>query len=94
LRQSGCDVVGVSRDRQETNDRFRESLGLPFPLVGDAGGRIATAYEVRWPVIGLARRITYVVGRDRKIQMAFHSEFDATAHADEVCAFVAPAARG
>jgi peroxiredoxin len=82
-------VVGVSRDGQEANDRFRESLGLPYPLVGDPKGRIAAAYEVRWPLIGLAKRITYVVGKDRTVQMAFHSERDPAAHAEEVCTFVA-----
>jgi thioredoxin-dependent peroxiredoxin len=82
-------VVGVSRDSQETNDRFRKSLDLPFPLVGDPKGRITTAYKVRWPIIGLARRVTYVVGPDRRIRLAYHSELDATAHVGEVCTFVA-----
>jgi peroxiredoxin len=86
-------VVGVSRDRQETSDRFRKSLDLPYPLVGDADGRITKAYGVRWPVIGLARRITYVVGKDRKIQMVFRSERNPIAHAEEVCAFVRSAPR-
>jgi peroxiredoxin len=40
-------------------------------------------------LIGLAKRITYVVGKDRTVQMAFHSERDPAAHAEEVCTFVA-----
>ena len=39
LKASGSDVIGVSSDTQETNDRFRESLGLPFRLVGDPRAR-------------------------------------------------------
>ena len=43
LKRSDCDVVGVSQDSQATNDRFRASLGLPFPLVGDPTGTILRA---------------------------------------------------
>jgi peroxiredoxin Q/BCP len=72
--------VGVSKDRQEVSDRFRQSLALPYPLVGDPEGAILRAYKVRWPLIGLARRVTYVVGRDGKVRLAFHSEMDIAAH--------------
>jgi peroxiredoxin Q/BCP len=78
-------VVGVSRDSQETNDRFRQSLDLPYPLVGDPEGAVCKAYGVKWPVIGLARRVTYLVGRDRRVRMAFHDELRADAHAHEAC---------
>jgi peroxiredoxin Q/BCP len=80
LVAAGCAVVGVSSDDQTTQDSFRGSLQLPYPLVGDPGGRIASAYGVRWPLIGLARRASFLVGRDRKIQAAFWSEFDSDAH--------------
>jgi peroxiredoxin len=80
-------VVGVSADAQETADRFGESLALPFPLVGDPKGAILRAYQVRWPIVGLARRVSYVVGKDRKVEEAFHSELDPEAHAAEACAY-------
>jgi peroxiredoxin len=76
--------VGVSRDPQETSDRFCESLDLPYALVGDPEGVIARAYRVGWPLIGLARRVTYLVGRDRRVRLAFHSELDVTAHVEAV----------
>jgi peroxiredoxin len=81
-------VVGVSRDRQERSDDFRRSLDLPYPLVGDADGSILRAYKVRWPVVGIARRVTYLVGRDRKVRSAFHSELDVEAHARQACALL------
>ena len=50
---------------------------------------IASAYEVRWPLIGLARRVTYLVGKDHKLRLAFHSELDVAAHVKEVRAALA-----
>lgn len=82
-------MVGVSGDSREKNDRFQESLGLPFVLVGDPEGKILRAYKVRWPLIGLAQRVTYVIGSDKKVEMAFRSETDMTAHAAQACEFVA-----
>jgi peroxiredoxin Q/BCP len=78
-------VVGVSADSQETNDRFRASLELPYPLVGDPGGTILKAYKVRWPVLGLARRVTYVVGHDARVEGGFESQFDTEAHVAQAC---------
>jgi peroxiredoxin Q/BCP len=85
-------VVGVSNDVQETSDRFRESLNLPYPLVGDPEGAILRSYKVRWPLLGLAQRVTYLIGRDRKIRLALHRELDIEAHMGEVSrALAAPA---
>ena len=94
FEQADTDVVGVSGDPQEANDRFRESLGLPFPLVGDPGGAILKAYGVRWPIVGIAKRVTYVIGKDRKILSAFRNERDMTAHAAQACALVSTATTG
>jgi peroxiredoxin len=48
--------------------------------VGDPGGGILRAYKVKWPLIGVAQRVTYVVARNRKVRLAFHSELDIEAH--------------
>lgn len=81
--------MGVSNDTQETSDRFAKSLDLPYPLVGDPDGEILRDYKARWPILGLARRVTYLVGRDRRVETAYHSERDAESHVAEACAFVA-----
>ena len=79
----------MSKDVQQTNDRFRASLELPYPMVGDPEGKILRAYEVRWPIVGICRRASYVIGVDRKIRYAFKSETNPDAHVAETCAFVA-----
>jgi thioredoxin-dependent peroxiredoxin len=90
LWAAGCAVIGISTDDQETNDRFRESLNLPFPLVGDPDQKIVRAYDVRWPLVGFAQRVTYIVGQDRHIEMARHNELRAGRHAHAVCRAVVP----
>jgi peroxiredoxin len=85
LKAAGAEVIGVSGDRPEANARFHDSLGLPYPLASDPEGEVLRAYQVRWPVIGLARRVTYVVGRDRRIETAFESQFDVAQHLAQAC---------
>jgi peroxiredoxin len=84
LRKAGGDVVGVSTDPPAESARFCASLQLPYPLVGDQDGSIAKAYGVRWPLVGMARRVTFLVGRDRRIALAFGSERDAEAHVRKI----------
>ena len=74
----------MSTDDAARLERFREEHGLPYALVSDASGEITRAYRVRWPIIGLARRVTYLIGPDRKVQLAFHSERDFKAHPERV----------
>jgi peroxiredoxin len=78
-------VVGVSTDEQTVSDRFAESLDLPFPLVGDPDAKIARRYGVTWPLLKIARRVTFVVGEDRTIEFVHRSERDPRSHAAHVC---------
>jgi thioredoxin-dependent peroxiredoxin len=82
-------VIGVSADDQATADRFRESLALPYPLVGDPDGAILKAWGVRIPVVGVARRVTFVVARNGRIGHRYESNLAADSHVGEACAFVA-----
>jgi peroxiredoxin Q/BCP len=86
-------VIGVSGDSPETNASFREACSLPYALVGDPDGRIRAAYRVKWPLIGLCQRVTYVIGRDRRVRVAFWNEFDVEAHIARALVVVAEATR-
>jgi peroxiredoxin len=74
-------VIGVSPDPQERQDEFRASLELPFPLVGNPD--VVRAWGVRWPLFGRSRRVTFVVGRDRRVVHRHVSEMDPKAHVRE-----------
>jgi peroxiredoxin len=78
----------VSADDQATADRFRAALELPYPLVGDPGKKVLDAYGVRIPVLGLARRVTFVIGKDRRIEGVHESAFDPESHVAAACQVV------
>jgi peroxiredoxin Q/BCP len=75
----------VSADDQATSDRFRAALELPYALVGDPGKKILNAFGVRIPVLGLARRVTFVIGTDRRIEGVHESAFDPESHVAAAC---------
>ncbi len=65
LELAGVTLVGVSTDDRDTQCRFATSLEAPFPLLGDHDRSISRAYDVLWPLVGVAHRVTYVVARDQ-----------------------------
>jgi peroxiredoxin len=92
---AGASVVGVSTDKSETQCRFAEAVKAGFPLIADPDGEIARAYGVRWPILGWARRVTFVVGEGRRIDAVFQNQTivpfrpkDPLEFVDEVLAFV------
>jgi peroxiredoxin len=88
LLLAGANLVGVSTDQFDTQCRFAGELNVPFPLIADTDKRIARAYDVLWPLVGLARRYTFVIGENMKIEAIFHHEFNVEQHRDDVLMFV------
>ncbi len=94
LELAGATLVGVSTDDIDTQCRFATSMGAPFPIVPDKERSICRAYDVLWPVVGIAHRVTYIVGRGTgataafTIEALFHHEFNVGAHRNEVLRFV------
>ncbi len=48
------------------------------------------AWGVGIPLLGLARRVTFHVGRDGRISHRYESNLAAGSHVGEACAFVRP----
>lgn len=82
----------MSADTQETQERFAKSLELPFPLVGDPDGAVREAYGVKWPLFGLARRVSFVIGKDRRIRAVHKAERDVESHVTQACRVVGKSA--
>lgn len=84
LSALGAVVVGVSTDKHEVQCAFAEKMAVPFPMIGDADGKIVEAYGVKWPLVKLAQRVTVVVDPEGKLAGFFHHELAISKHATEV----------
>ena len=86
LEEAGVVVLGVSEQGAESHVAFAEKYHLPFPLLPDERGEIAAAYHV--PVtVGFAKRVTYLIGKDGRIERVWPS-VTPTGHAQEILAAV------
>jgi peroxiredoxin Q/BCP len=57
----------VSVDSQQKNKEFAESLNADYPILSDPEKQVAEAYGVLMPIIGIAKRWTFYIGKDGKI---------------------------
>lgn len=92
LQANDTEVIGISVDSPPANAAFAKQIGVTFPLLSDMNRKVLTEYGIlkKYPMNGdeyeWARRTTFVVDKDGKIQ---HIEFDASAvnpnNAVDVC---------
>ena len=80
---AGASLVGVSTDDEKTQCDFANSMQAPFPIVPDADQKICRAYDVLWPVMNVARRITVVIRPDMVVDAVFHHEVQISRHRDD-----------
>lgn len=81
FRQLGAAVLGVSVQDEASHRGFRKKYGLTFDLIADPDKRITTMYGALG-MFGLAKRVTFVIGRDGRILRAF-SRIDPKSHSAE-----------
>ena len=69
FKDLNAQILGVSLDDVESHKAFAEDYGLPFPLLADVEGDVATAYGVKTRMMGMtvAKRQTFIVGPDGTI---------------------------
>jgi len=70
-------VLGVSTDDAKAHEKFSTKFNLPFPLLTDADGQVATAYDSYGPkkfmgkeYIGVSRN-TFVINPDGRIEKIY-----------------------
>lgn len=83
FRALSATVIGVSRDKIETLDKFSvEECRSAFPVAADATGAISSGYDaVMSSALNLASRTSYVITQDGKIAYAYHA-LDPAHHAE------------
>jgi len=78
-------VVGVSIDDSFSHKKFAEKYNLPFPLLSDSSGEVASRYGAlnNFLVIKLAKRYTYLINPQGKIAKIYLS-IDTSKHSQEI----------
>jgi thioredoxin-dependent peroxiredoxin len=84
-------VLGVSTDDAKSHEKFATKYNLPFPLLIDEGGAVATAYEsyglkkfMGKEYMGITRN-TFVISPDGRIEKVYKKVKPET-HIEEVLA--------
>ena len=80
IQAAGANVLGVSPQGRTTHDRFRDRYGLPFPLLADTDKRVIKAYGVNGPLGMGVRRVTYLIGQDKRIEKRVLADFAVKHH--------------
>ena len=62
-RELGAEVVGISADPPDRNLAWSRQLQLPFRLLSDPDGRVATTYGAWDDTWRLPKRVTFIVDR-------------------------------
>ena len=82
----GAQRVGISADRPEKQAEFDEKHDLGYPLLSDADKVVARAYGVKRMGPLMNKRMTFVIGADRKLVAVISSETNMGVHADKALA--------
>jgi len=76
-------VFGVSYDSPESNKKFADNNDLPFRLLSDSDHELAKAVGASRSLIPVAKRISYLVGADGNVLVAYPN-VDPDSHAAQV----------
>jgi len=83
LKQAGVEVVGVSFDSVESHRKFIQDHQLNFTLLADTDGKIADAFGARSEGRKSARRVSFLIDRQGRIQHVTDSP-DAKVHLSQM----------
>ncbi len=85
VKAAGLTILGVSYDTPEVNRKFAEKYHLQFLLLSDTDRTLAKATGAARAVLPIPKRISYLVGPDGRVVVAYPDVTPAT-HASEVLA--------
>ena len=79
-------VFGVSRDGGESHEKFRTRYDLPFDLIPDTNRTMIRKYGVErlGGMIGIPKRVTYVIDKEGIIRLVSHHELNMGNHLEDV----------
>jgi peroxiredoxin Q/BCP len=71
------EIIGISPDSEDSHDKFRDKMGIPYPLVADTEKEVAKSYGVYGMKTFMGRefmgvkRTTFLVDKSGKVIKAF-----------------------
>ncbi len=85
LNKLGVEVLGVSVDNQKSHAAFSRKHGLPFPLLSDTDGKIASQYGsfFSFGPLRFARRHTFIIDKKGRIGKVYRS-VDTRTHSETI----------
>lgn len=87
LRRMGVALVGISTDDVASHREFAEKYHLPFSLLSDPEGEMATAYGsvLNLGLVKFAKRHSFIIDPHGRIAKIYRS-VDTKRHSDEIIA--------
>ena len=71
---AGVQVIGISKDSQQSHEKFAKRYQLPFRLLADPKGQVARIFGVKSTLLGLLPgRETYVFSKEGVLVSSFKS---------------------
>lgn len=85
LEKLGAKVVGISIDSGKSHVEFAKKYNLPFALLSDTNGAVASQYGAltNLGIIKMAKRYTYLIDADGVLQKTYYS-VDISKHSQQI----------
>lgn len=77
-------IIGISKDSVETHHKFKAQYNLQFDLLADTKGEVAKSYKASIPIIGVTKRVTYLLDKNHVIVAVYDSLFEAQEHVNKM----------
>ena len=85
---AGAEVIGISRDDATSHAGFKANHKLPFTLLSDTDGSVATQFGVKKTFGLIPGRVTFVFDKTGVCKSRFESQIRVGKHVDEALALV------
>jgi peroxiredoxin Q/BCP len=89
FKEAGIEIVGISPNEEESHEKFRQKMGIPYPLVADTEKEVSKSYGVYGLKKFMGReymgvsRSTFLIDKTGKIVKIF-KRVRPTGHSQEV----------
>jgi peroxiredoxin Q/BCP len=81
--QFNAQVLGISKDDADSHQKFIAKYELPYPLLTDVGGEVATLFGLKKTLGILPARATFVIDTAGVIRLAFSSQLNMQQHSED-----------